>query len=153
MAERGRLRGPPPLSRVFIDTNVFVYADDADSPGKRAIARPIVREHLAAGTGVVSTQVLTEYFSVATRKLSIPPESAHRRVQLMTNFSVVVPTSELVLSAIELHRLSSISIWDTLIVRAAASARCTHLLTEDLSDGALVAGVRIENPFRDTPAP
>lgn len=101
---------------------------------------------------MVSTQVLTEYFAVATRKLSIPSESAHRRVQLMTNFAVVVPTSELVLSAIELHRLGSISIWDALIVRAAVSARCTHLLTEDLSDGALVAGVRIDNPFRDASA-
>jgi predicted nucleic acid-binding protein len=56
----------------------------------------------------------------------------------------------LISAAIDLTRLHSVSFWDALILRCAASARCTHLITEDLQHGQVLDGVRIENPFVST---
>jgi predicted nucleic acid-binding protein len=138
--------------RVFVDTNVFVYADDADAGKKRDRARGLLGELVPSGRAVVSTQVLGEFFVVATKKLGIRPDRARRRVELMAQLDVVIVRPELTLEAIDLHRLHALSFWDALIVRAASVAGCARLLTEDMSHGQVVAGVRIENPFLDPAA-
>jgi predicted nucleic acid-binding protein len=133
--------------RVFIDTNVFVYADDAKAVTKRDRARtvlaPLVRERRA----VVSTQVMQEYFSAATKKLGLSAERARWRVETMARLEVVIIRPELVLTAIDLHRLHSLSLWDALVLASAAAGSCGRLLTEDLQHGQTIAGVQIENPF------
>jgi predicted nucleic acid-binding protein len=134
-------------ARFFIDTNVLVYADDLDAGAKNTLARALLAEALQAGTGVLSTQVLQEFFVVSTRKLRVPAEVAHRKVELLSNLEVVRIDVEAVLAAIDLHRLHSVSFWDALIVQAAANAGCTRLLSEDLQHGRVLAGVRVENPF------
>ena len=64
------------------------------------------------------------------------------------NLDVVTLDPPLIHQAIDCAILSQISIWDGLIVVAAESARCGRLLTEDLNDGQIIRGVRVENPFR-----
>jgi predicted nucleic acid-binding protein len=64
--------------RSFLDTNVLVYTDDGDAPEKQAKAQEIVERCRSERTGVVSTQILQEYFVTATRKLRVPPEAAKR---------------------------------------------------------------------------
>lgn len=135
--------------RVFVDTNVLIYADDDDSPDKRDRCRALLRSLIADGRAVVSTQVLQEYFVVATRKLGLGAEAARARVEALSRLDVVLIRPELVLSAIDLHRLHSISLWDALVVRCAAAARCAVLATEDLQHGRVLEGVRIESPFAD----
>src|SRR5262249_7126427 len=98
--------------------------------------------------GVLSTQVLQEYFVVATKKLGVEAEYARRKVELLSSLDVVRPDVTDVLAAIDLTRLRSISFWDALIVRAAENAGCAVLLSEDLQDGEVISGVRIKNPFR-----
>jgi predicted nucleic acid-binding protein len=134
--------------RVFLDTNVLVYADDADAGKKRTRAQAVLTDAFSAATGVVSTQVLQEYFAVATRKLGVAAEVAQHRVELYAQLAVVIVSVEHIVAAIKLHRLSSIAFWDALVVRAAASAGCARVLSEDMQDGASLDGVRIENPFR-----
>ncbi|MBI4815857.1 MAG: hypothetical protein HY791_06355 [Deltaproteobacteria bacterium] len=56
-------------SRVFIDTNILIYADDGDAGPKQKRARTVIRELVRSGTAVLSTQVLNEYFVIATKKL------------------------------------------------------------------------------------
>jgi predicted nucleic acid-binding protein len=133
--------------RVFIDTNVLVYADDLDAEAKRDKAQRVLREAMAGGHGVLSTQVLQEFFVIATRKLGIDPEVARRKVELLSTLDVVRIELDEILAAIDLHRLHSLSFWDSLIVRCAATAGCSRLLSEDLQHGRTIAGVKIENPF------
>ena len=133
--------------RAFVDTNVFVYASDEDAKRKRDRARRLVRELARADSLVISTQVLQEFFVVATRKLGLSADAARRRVVTMRKLDVVQVDPELILGAIDLHRLHAISFWDALVVRAASVAGCACLLTEDLAAGATIDGVRIENPF------
>jgi predicted nucleic acid-binding protein len=133
--------------RVFIDTNALVYADDLDAGIKNGVARRVLREVLAAGNGVVSTQILQEFFVIATRKLGVDPEIARRKVELLSALDVVRIEVDEILAAIDLHRLHTISFWDALIVRCAAAAGCARLLSEDLQHGRTIAGVKIQNPF------
>ncbi|MEN8149098.1 MAG: PIN domain-containing protein [Planctomycetota bacterium] len=135
--------------RVFLDTNVLVYADDLDAGSKRDVARSIVERAVRTRSGVLSTQVLQEYFVTATRKLGVAAEDAQRKVELLGSLEVVrieVPT---ILGAIELHRLYGFSLRDSLIVECAAVAGCPRLLTEDLHHGQQVRRLTIENPFVD----
>ena len=133
--------------REFIDTNVLVYADDARDPRKRDQARELIRGLMRARRGVLSLQVLQEYFSAATRKLGMDAEDAKRRVVLYTRFDIVALAPADLLAAIDLHRLHHLSIWDCLIIRAALNGNCTMLHSEDLSDGFVIDSVTVSNPF------
>lgn len=133
--------------RLFLDTNILLYADDEDSGAKRDRAREVIASAFEAGSGVVSTQVLQEYFVNATRKLRLDPAKAEARVESYVGFEVIVVRVEHILQAITLHRVRALSFWDALIVTCAAESGCARLLTEDLQAGSRLAGVLIENPF------
>jgi len=135
-------------ARSFFDTNVLVYADDRSAPAKRRRAVELVAEHRRAGTGVVSLQVLQEYFVAATRKLQVDAATARRKVELLSEFDVAAPDLSDILAAIDLHRLHGFSFWDALVFRAAKQSGCSVLLSEDFQDRREVDGVRVVNPFR-----
>ena len=136
-------------ARSFLDTNILVYTDDHDAPDKRARALDLVAEQRAAGSGVISTQVLQEYFAVATRKLGVPAAIARRKVELFARHQLIVLGLDHILPAIDLTRLHSIAFWDALIVQAAKAAHCSRLYTEDLQHGGAVDGLEIVNPFAE----
>jgi predicted nucleic acid-binding protein len=136
------------VERSFIDTNVLVYADDRSSGKKGERARKLLRELMATRAGVLSIQVLQEYFVVATKKLGVAPEVARRKVELLSNLDIVRPELGDILAAIDLTRLRSISFWDAMIVRSAENAGCATLLSEDMQDGEVISGVRVKNPFK-----
>jgi len=133
--------------RSFFDTNVLAYVDDSDFPAKQRRALDLVAEHRRAGTGVVSIQILQEYFVAVTRKLRVDAGIARRKVELLAEFDVVGPDVSDILAAIDLHRLHQFSFWDGLVLRCAKQAGCRVLLTEDMQAGRKVDGVLIVNPF------
>jgi predicted nucleic acid-binding protein len=133
--------------RVFVDTNIFVYADDRSARTKRMRARTVLSELIRAKRAVVSTQVMQEYFAAAIKKLGLSPERARIRVERLNRLDVVLIRPELILGAIDLCRLHTLSFWDALVVRSASVSGCGRLLSEDLRDGQTIDGVRIENPF------
>ena len=133
--------------RSFLDTNVLIYADAGDEPAKQAIARDLIGEHLRSGTGVISTQVMQEYVSVALRKLKLPVELVRSRIALYQRIECVASSVTAVNGALDLHVLHRISFWDALIVHAARDSGCVQLLTEDMQAGSTIAGVRVVNPF------
>lgn len=139
--------------RSFIDTNVLVYADAPDAAAKQAIALDLVATHLRSGTGVISTQVLHEFVNAALRKLMLPLDLVRSRVRLYSRFEVVNASPAAVLHGLDLLALHQISFWGSLIVQAARDSGCVQVLTEDLQSNALVAGVRIVNPFAADAAP
>jgi len=134
--------------RSFFDTNILVYTDDRAAPAKQRRALDLVAEHRTAGTGVVSLQVLQEYFVAVTRKLRVDPAIARRKTELLAEFHLVEPQLTDVLAAIDLHRLHGFSLWDAMVLRAAKQAGCRILLTEDLQAGREIDGLVIQNPFR-----
>lgn len=132
----------------FVDTNVVVYVFDDDESEKQARARELLTAS-ASEILVVSTQVLAEFYVTVTRKLARPLDVATARsaVAALSELPVVATDADLVLAAIELSDRYQISLWDGLIVQAAAAAGCSTIFTEDLADGSELAGVRVENPF------
>lgn len=133
--------------RAFIDTNVLVYAVDRAEDDKRRIAQDLLARRSAEV--VLSAQVLSELYAVLTRKFreSITLEQAASFVDRISVLSVIAIDADLVRDAITLSREAQLSYWDGLIVAAARESACEVVLTEDLSHGAVIGGVRIENPF------
>ena len=133
--------------RSFFDTNILVYADDKAAPAKQHRAIELIAKHRRAGTGVLSLQVLQEYFVTVTRKLHVDAKIARRKVELLAEFDLVVPHLDDILAAIDLHRLHGFSFWDGLVLRAAKEAACVVLFSEDLQSARVIDGVQIVNPF------
>lgn len=139
-------------ARSFLDSNVLAYTDDHDAPRKQARALDLLADARRNGTGVVSTQVLQEYFVAATRKLGVSTDIARRKVELFARMDLVVIDLADILAAVDLHRMHQLSFWDALIVRAAQKTACSVLYTEDLQDGRRFNGLSIINPFRERPS-
>ena len=132
----------------FLDTNVLVYFVDEDEPEKQEVARGLVQEHLVAGSGMISVQVLREFYSAA-RKLRRPlsGEKAREAVGYFAVFSPLPEDAGMVLRAVRRSQEAPLSYWDALIVEAALAGGADRLLTEDLQHGQEIGGLRIENPF------
>jgi predicted nucleic acid-binding protein len=133
----------------FFDTNVLVYAN-SQGDSRTAPARQLLLDG-----GVVGVQVLNEFASVARAKLGFTWEQVQEAIE---NIVILCPnprplTIETHLHALRLSKKYRLSIWDGLIVAAAAEARCSKLLTEDLQHGQIVEGLRIENPFLNIAMP
>jgi predicted nucleic acid-binding protein len=135
--------------REFVDANVLVYAFDSSAARKQRTARDLLERLWEGGTGVVSIQVLQEFFVTITKKVPkpLPVDLAKARIREFAEWSVFAPTAEDILTAIDLHTDAKVGFWDAMIVLAAAESGCDVLWTEDLNDGQLLRGVRIRNPF------
>ena len=135
------------LPLTFLDTNILVYAEDQSEPIKRKQAVQLILEHKRQRTGVVSLQVLQEFFTTVTKKYKLEPGIARYKVEFHSRFIVAEPTVNDILAAIDIHRFHGFSYWDALILRMAKQTGCRVLLTEDLQHGQVFEGVRIVNPF------
>lgn len=133
----------------FVDTNVLLYAISRD-PEERDKAKR-ANEILAARDLAVSVQVLQEFYVQATRASRPDPithEQAVALVESFMRFPVAPITAEVMLAAIATSRRFRVSYWDAAILEAGRALGCDVVLSEDLSDGADYAGLRVENPFR-----
>ena len=133
--------------RSFLDTNVLIYTDDHDAPEKQRRAIEVYERARRRRTGVVSTQVLQEYFVGATRKLGVEAAVARRKVELFARLDLVRIDLGAILAAIDFQRLHQVSFWDALIVQAALAGGCATLLSEDMQHGRRIGGLEIVNPF------
>jgi predicted nucleic acid-binding protein len=133
--------------RVFLDTNLFIYAQDAGSPDKQSKCREIIARLADSGDGVISTQVMQEFFVAATRKLGVEPLVAKGVLKTFSVFDVVQVSATLTHEAIDCSILNQLSFWDSLILAAAASAGCATVFSEDLASGQTILGVRVQNPL------
>jgi len=137
------------VTRFFLDTNIIAYAEDMDTPPKQALALHILQQAYGESSGVLSLQVLQEYFVTATRKLGVAPAQARRKVELLSQLEMVRLYPQDILAAIDLQGLHGFSFWDALIIQAALLARCTILYSEDLQSGFRLGSLQIVNPFRE----
>ncbi len=133
--------------RVFLDTNIFVYAQDTGAPDKQRISREIIAQLADSGNGVISTQVMQEFFVATTRKLGVEPLVAKGVMKTFAVFEIVQVSPALIHEAIDCSILNQLSFWDSLILAAAASAGCSRVISEDLNPSQTILGVEVQNPF------
>ena len=133
--------------RSLLDTNILVYADATDEPAKQRLALALIMALRSDGSAVLSTQVLQEFVNVALRKLRLPQALVRERIAFYRRFEMVPASADVIVGALDLHVLHSLSFYDALIVQAAVASGCQRVLSEDMQHGASFGGVRIENPF------
>jgi predicted nucleic acid-binding protein len=136
-------------ARIFVDTNVFVYAKQASEHIKQPLASSWVQRLWEEQTGRTSVQVLNEYYTTMTRKIKppMPPADAWDDVKSLIAWNPQAMDPELLQRGREVEERYRLSWWDRLIVGAAQLQNCTLLLTEDLQDGAVYGSVTVRNPF------
>jgi predicted nucleic acid-binding protein len=136
------------MSKVFLDTNIFVYSLDQSDSGKRKKCRNLIKSLTDKNSGVISTQVLQELYVAATAKLGADPLLVKDIIRSLERLETVVVSPTLIKEAIDCSLINRLSFWDALIVVTAESAHCEILWTEDLNHGQVIRGVLIENPLK-----
>jgi predicted nucleic acid-binding protein len=135
-------------AKVFIDTNVLVYAHDIDAGRKQQKAIEILLDLRQRRSVAVSMQVLQEFYSTVTRKRTFRlPKNEARAIVEDFSYWCVATTPEEIKQAFRIEDEARIGFWDALIVAAAIKSGATRILSEDLNPGQTIAGIQIENPF------
>ncbi len=135
-------------ARTFIDTNVLIYAHDIDATAKNEVAKAVLRELWSERTGVLSMQVLQEFYVNVTRKIGTPlPKDTARKVVNSYVAWCMETTHFEISAAFRIEDESRIGFWDALIVSSAVKSGATRILSEDLNAGQLISGIHVENPF------
>ncbi len=135
--------------RLFVDTNILIYAHDLDAGVKNDTAARLLVNLWEAGTGILSIQVLQEFYVNITRKIPSPLPRVIAR-GLVSNYmawTVELNTPQTLLHASEIEERYQLSFWDSLIIAAAYQGGADIVLTEDLNHGQVIEGIMIENPF------
>lgn len=136
--------------RALIDSNILVYTFDPASRDKQARAARLLDELEPIGLGMLSTQVLGEFFRVATEKLANPLTPAEARLELerlVATWPVLSITAPIVLEAARGARDHRMSYWDAQLWATARLNQVEIVLSEDFQDGRVLDGVRFMNPF------
>lgn len=137
--------------RFFLDTNVFVYEFDEREPQKTSRASKLIRSAIATRQGVVSYQVVQEFFNVAFKRFMKPLAMAGAEEYysvILKPLLVVQSSPRLFLEALRMREQYQLSWYDSLVVAAAQQAECSMLYTEDMQHGLRIGNLKIENPFR-----
>ena len=136
--------------RIFADTNVLVYAYDRSEPQKQRRALEVLDRLAVSRVGVISTQVLAEFFVAVTRKIETPLSVSEAYVRVknyLQAWTVLDLTGMIVLEAARGVREHQFNFWDAQIWAAARLNQISVIFSEDFNIGAVTEGVRFVNPF------
>jgi len=135
--------------RYFLDTNILVYAHDASESVKQSKSQDLIYTAVRSRDGVISPQVLSEFFVTVTRKISnpLPEDQARKAVVLLSPLCTVDLDATLVLQALNVRVRWGVNYWDAMILAAAGRGGCPVLYSEDLSNGQHYGDVRVVNPY------
>jgi predicted nucleic acid-binding protein len=136
--------------RFFLDTNIFVYSFDANSPKKAAQSTKLIRRAIQTRGGIVSYQVVQEFFNVALRRFAKPMSNADAEQYLTTTFRPLLSVHSspaLYGEALRIGARFRLAWYDSLIVASAIEGQCDVLYSEDLQDGQQIGSLTISNPF------
>lgn len=135
------------MSVEFVDTNVLLYAHDRGAGTKHARSVELLERLFEDGSGVLSVQVLSEFYAAATKKLAMKSEQAEAVISYLGDWTIHRPGRDDVLRAAQLHRRHKVAWWDAMILNSAIEAGCSVLWTEDLNHGQRYGTVTVRNPF------
>lgn len=134
----------------LVDTNILVYAYDRSEPQKAALAAELLNYLALSGQGVLSLQVLAEFFTTVTKKITRPlsADLAEQRVRnYLQAWRTVMVTNLIILEAIRGVREHHMAFWDAQIWATSRLNQIPTILSEDFAHGATIEGVRFTNPF------
>ena len=135
------------MSKIFIDTNLFVYSLDKKDKQKQKKASKILKTIVDSHQPVISTQVIKEFYVVATQKLNADKIIIKNIIHNFHKMEIVNNDLGLIEQAVDISILSQLSFWDALIIVAAEKANCEFVFSEDLNSGQTYRGVVVLNPF------
>jgi predicted nucleic acid-binding protein len=135
------------MEKIFLDTNIIIYANDSRDPEKQKKAISIITELMKNQRGIISTQVLQEYACVALTKLKQPNDVVVRQLKLLETFEVIQQSPEMIRRAVEIMHLYTISFWDACIISNAEFGNCSVIFSEDLNAGQYYSGIKMVNPL------
>lgn len=136
--------------RVALDTNILAYAEGVNGTPMKKTALALVQK-LPDGLTLLPVQTLGELFNLLVRKAGRSPVRARKAILSWRDvFPLIETSAEVMLAAADLATDHQLSIWDSVILSAAAEAGCRLLLSEDLQDGFTWKGVTVTNPFAST---
>jgi predicted nucleic acid-binding protein len=132
----------------FVDTNILLYSVSLDvrDSAKRDIGEKLLRAMDLA----LSVQVLQEFYAQGTRPTrfgALTHNQAVTFIESLKRYPILDNSAEVFDSALAIRGRWRLSIWDSMIVASAAKLGCDQVLTEDMKDGEVIAGVRVVNPF------
>lgn len=138
-------------SRFFLDANIFLYTFDTSAPRKAQIAQSLIDRAIGTQSGVISFQVVQEFFSGAFKrtvsKLMTQGEAERYLHNVFAPLLAVHSSATLYSEALRTYAVGGLSWYDSLIVTAALQAKCSVLYSEDMQHGRTFGTLRIENPF------
>jgi predicted nucleic acid-binding protein len=139
-----------PEGKMFVDTNILIYAFDVSAGEKHQVASHILTDLWNSGLGVLSTQVLQEFYINVVQKIQKPIDQkiAQEIIRDLLKWHVVVNNGDSILDAIDISEKHGYSFWDSLVIEAALTGGVSVLLSEDLQHGQAISGVTIRNPFK-----
>ena len=135
--------------RIFVDTNILVYAHDVSAGDRHAKAFALMENLWEMETGVISAQVLQEFYVTVTRKIKNPlkPDETRAIIRNYLTWPVQINDPETTIRASEIGEKNSLSFWDALIVASAIQLQAKKIVSEDFNHGQIIEGILIENPF------
>jgi len=132
----------------FVDTNVLLYAYEGGAVRKQRISIELIDRLWEEREGILSIQVLSEFYSNATRKLRMPAASAEEVVRDFSAWRLHRPDHDSILSAIRLEQRYKLAWYDAMILNSAMESGCSILWTEDFQDGQQFGDLVIRNPYK-----
>jgi predicted nucleic acid-binding protein len=135
-------------ARLFIDTNILIYALDPAQPAKRATSADLLRRTIANHTLALSPQNLNECYRVLSQRRQLVDEAAARSyLTHLMPWCIAPLDARTTLRAWAVQDEAGLAWWDALLVASALMAGCKLFVSEDMQDGRMISGMRIANPF------
>jgi predicted nucleic acid-binding protein len=138
--------------KIFIDTNIFVYAfldtDDSSQHAKHLKAVEFLKQFDADSQVIISTQALSEYYSALLKNKISDEDIQESAKQLVNSIEVVSVSKNIVMDSYSIKNKYRYSYWDSLIISSALQSNCTVLYSEDLQHNQKIEKqLSIINPF------
>jgi len=134
----------------FLDTNVILYAFDADSGQKQELSVALLSRLIPDRTGVLSVQVLVEFYSIATRKFRMTSQEAEGVLNDFADWRLHRPDYSSVIAVVHLQRRYKLAWYDAMILNSALESGCSILWTEDFNDGQRFGDLVVRNPYKNS---
>ncbi len=136
------------MSVEFIDTNILIYAHDGSAGAKHSKSVELLTRLVQEEAGVVSIQVLAEFYSASVKKLGMDPMEAEAVLSDLGSWTIHRPGHADLIRASLLCRRHKLAWWDALVIHSAMELGCHILWSEDMNHGQRFGALRIQNPFR-----
>ena len=134
--------------KVFLDTNVFLYAFLNQDVTKKTIAVNLIAQSVNERNGYVSLQIVKEFCNIMVRKSGKSAAEIEKAVAIFGMMQMVPGSLQLVRKALALRETYGLQFYDALLLASAEQSECTVLYTEDLNDGQMYGSVKAVNPFK-----